>query len=477
MRLLVEGAGYRSAAEAFVEGNRQAARAAATLSGELSGYAGMAGDDASAAEFAAAYDPAAADAVGALGEAMAGFGALARLSDASLRNHAQAEQASTLRTPPSRQIPEPAPVTCPILDLDYPDPPSALGGDTTGLPGWGLPGWANAVLDLLESVAWPDADTDRLRAAATTWRTAAVAVGLLAGPCETALAELALEVSPEIPLAVATTRTLRDRLASLADQLSVLAESCEAYAVQVEATRAQMLDVLEDLAWELGIGAVISGGLTFFTGGAAAGPAGAAGAARLAAATTRLRSLLASLTATTRGTATTLRPASTALRDARAYLARLSAARTERGSASFGSFFNRSRREPGWLSRHEIGRRGHTVEKHVGRSRAQLAQRFVDEPGRRLSSSFFDQATAERAIERVLRQRGSVFEEWLQSARYQLLLRGEAGDIVGRILVRDTGELIESSRVRILVIRDTSMPDGWRIKTAYPDLVRGGSHG
>ncbi|GAB3199832.1 hypothetical protein GCM10027062_17580 [Nocardioides hungaricus] len=333
------------------------------------------------------------------------------------------------------------------------------------MPGWGLPGWANAVLDLLESVAWPDADTDRLRAAATTWRTAAVAVGLLAGPCETALDELALEVSPEIPLAVATTRTLRDRLASLADQLGVLAESCESYAVQVEATRAQMLDVLEDLAWELGIGAVISGGLTFLTGGAAAGPAGAAGAARLAAATTRLRSLLATLATTTRGTATTLRPASTALRDTRAYLAMLSAARTERGSASLGSFFARSPK--GLLSRYEGAAGGHTLSRHVGRSPEWLHARVLDHPTARFASAFRDEDVAERAVYAVMRTHRFEIEAWLNGRNRQLVLNERHREVLG-IAVDKAGNVLESSGARVVLARRANMPEGFVVRTAYP---------
>jgi hypothetical protein len=94
------------------------------------------------------------------------------------------------------------------------------------------------------------------------------------------------------------------------------------------------MDLLHELAWELGIGAVASGILEAITGGGATPVVGAAGAARLAAASERAGGILASLAALSRGTAASLRPGT--VRDTRAYLARLAAARrmemTERGS-------------------------------------------------------------------------------------------------------------------------------------------------
>lgn len=375
MRLLVEGAGYRSAAQAFVDGNQAAARVGVDLAGELAAYAGMAGDDATATEFAATYDEAAAAAVEVLAELTGGFASLARLAEGSLRNHVAAERASVLAGLPA-PMEEPLRLAerCTVVHL--PAPASALGGDSSVLPGW-----ANVVLDLLEGVFWPDADTDRLRAAAGTWRSAAAAARALTGPCESALAELAVEVSPEVPLAVATTEDLRAHVDGLADQLTGLATACEQHAAHVDATRAEMLDALEQLAWELGLGALASGVLTALTGGGAAGPAGAAGTARLAAASARLRGVLDSLGALSRGTAATVRPAVATMRGTRVYLARIAAARTERGSANLASFFSRSP-QPGWLSAHEAGRRGHTLAKHVGRTKEQLARRFVEEPNR-----------------------------------------------------------------------------------------------
>lgn len=460
MRIAVEGAGYRSAGQAFVDGNQAAARVGVDLSGSLTAYAGMAGDDATATDFATTYDDAAAAAVAVLAELVGGFASLARLAEGSLRNHAEAERASTLPGWPAYASDPPAGADlCTVVHLSA--PPSALGSDSSTLPGW-----ANAVLDLLEGVFWPDADTDRLRAAAATWRSAAGSVALLAGACGSALAELSVEVSPEIPLAVATTEDLRARVESLADHLGTLATACDEYAAQVDAKRAEMLDLLEQLAWELGIGAVVSGILTGLTGGAAAPAAGSAGAARVAAASARLRGILESLGFATRGTAATLRPVGTALRDTRAYLARLSAARTEQGSIYLGRGFWPHRLKPDWIVRHRQAG-GHMDARHIGWTDGQLLERLASNPSMKRASTFADEAAADRAVSDLLRRDRHALSEWLAGGKRSLTLESNLGYSVGRT-VDKSGAASVVDGVRAYLVRDASLAEGFRIHTAYP---------
>lgn len=460
MRLAVEGAGYRRASDAFVDGNQAAARVGVDLAGDLAAYAGMAGDDATATDFAASYDDAAAAAVEALAELVAGFASLARLADGSLRNHAAAERASVLTGWAAQVVDPPAGAElCTVVHL--PAPASALGSDSSSVPGW-----ANAVLDLLEGVVWPDADTDRLRAAAATWRSAAGSVGALTGPCATALAELSLEVSPEIPLAVATTEDLRARIESLAEQLTALGAACDEHAAHVDAKRGEMLDLLEQLAWELGIGAVVSGALTLLTGGGAAPAAGAAGAARTAAASARLRGILESLALASRGTAATLRPVGTALRDTRAYLARLSAARTERGSANLASYVVRGRRRDNWLRLHEKPP-GHTFREHVGKTDQELFDRLARRRRIPSSSSFSTEAEAEKHVSRLLDLRRSEIRAWLRSGDESKRLDGILEAVTGRTAFRD-GTVRDVHGIRVVLLRDDSMPEGFHILTSFP---------
>ncbi len=105
MRVEVLGSGYAGAVEALVSGNLLAADTCAALADRLQGYAGMAGDDSTAAEFAASYDEAAAEALAALADLVGAFGSLGHLAQASLANHHAAEVASggfLVAAPPTR---------------------------------------------------------------------------------------------------------------------------------------------------------------------------------------------------------------------------------------------------------------------------------------------------------------------------------------------------------------------------------------
>ena len=451
MRLAVTGAGYQGAVEAYVTGNHLAADRCTALAEELASYAGMAGDDSTATEFASSYDEAATAAVEAVGELTFALASLGHLAAASLHNHAWAETVSGPPTPADRAV-----GVRPAL------PPTSLGAGPSSLPGW-----AHPVLSVLEGVFWPTADTGRLRAAAATWRSAAVSVGLLAAHCSSAVAALEDEVSPEVPLAVATTEDLRRRIEALADHLTALGSACDAYAEQVDAKRDEMLDLLEELAWELGIGAVVSGAITFFTGGSAAPAAGAAGAARVAAASARVRGILESLGALSRGTATTLRPIATTVRDSRAYLSRLAAARrmemTERGSLRLGREYGFPR---GWLQAHEHSG-SHTLLKHVDRSDRELLARLADEPDLPNASTFTSRERAEHILSSFLEQRSQRISDWLSSDAGRLRLDGHMHLVTGRT-AWPNGHVDYVNGVRAILVRDPSMPQSYRIVTAFP---------
>ncbi|GAA4376325.1 RNase A-like domain-containing protein [Nocardioides caricicola] len=455
MRVAVLGQGYAGAVEAFVSGNLLAADACAALADRLAGCGGMAGDDATAGEFAASYDEAAAEALAALGDLVGAFGSLGRLAQASLTNHHGAEVASggSVSSPPTRADDS--------VGMLVAVPPTSLGGDAASVPG--PVAW---VLDQIEGVVWPDADTDRLRSAAGSWRTAAGAVSLLTAHCDTALGDLADERSPEIPLAVATTEELRTRAASLSDQLAAIGLACEAYADQVDAKRDEMLDLLTDLSIELAATAVVGGALSVISGGLAAPAAGAVGSARLAWASRELKLIVDSLRLLTTGTAGTLRPVSLTLRDARAYFSRLRAARplvrTERGSIRMG------REHRSLLERHEGARRGHALERHFGKSDHDLMARVLSRGGPRRASTFSERAVGERLIERQLRSRSEEIREWMTSnSDDYLILEDGAQRVIGRIADRITG-MMDATGLRTVLAVDDTMPEGYRIITSYP---------
>jgi hypothetical protein len=328
MRLGVSERGYAGAVESLVGANELAAQIATGLSGRLRGHGAMAGDDSTATDFAASYDDAAAGTVAALESTVGAFGALGRLVEASLTNHARADARSTLPGW-AQAVVGPPTVADRAVGVRLPSPPSSLGAHDEG-PG----GPAGTVLDLLQDVLWPNADTGRMRAAGRAWTSAAASVDLLTAHCDSALSALEGERSPEIPLATAVIRDLRERVVDLAAQLETLAAACAEYADHVDAKRAELLSLLEDLVEELALGAIIAGGLSFVSGGAATGAAGGLAAARISSAGHKARGILDSLRVLTGGTALAVRPVAVTAAEIGARTERINGARVMLTEAS-----------------------------------------------------------------------------------------------------------------------------------------------
>ncbi|WP_426245470.1 HNH/ENDO VII family nuclease [Nocardioides sp. LHG3406-4] len=268
MRLDVDAAGYDSAAEAFVGGNRLIASAYATLTSKLGGYSAMGGDDRSSEDFVNNYDPAAAEVVAGIAELATSFGTLATVTAESGNNHRNANAGSVYKqAQPTGDDAAPDPQT-----VGSYTPPSSLGSDNADMPEF----W-NLVVDHLQGWAWPSADVDKLRQAAGTWRTMAGDLDRAPSYAETAGAQLSAQRSPEIALARSAVSDVKQASTDLAAECRSLAESCEEYATKVETTREVVIGLLKDLAIEIGATAVISGIASVFTfGGAAAVGAGVA---------------------------------------------------------------------------------------------------------------------------------------------------------------------------------------------------------
>lgn len=452
MRIAILGEGYSGAVGAFVGGNLLADETCSTLAGHLRGYAGMAGDDASAAEFAAAYDEAAGEALSALAELVGSFGSLGHLAHASLANHLAAEIASggrSVSAPPTRADDS--------VGVLVSVPPTSLGGDSPALPG--PVSW---VLDQIEGFVWPDADTERLRAAADAWRTSASSVSVLTAYCDRALADLADEQSPEVPLAIATTRDLRARVDTLGDQLAAIGGACAAYADQVDAKRSEMLDLLTQLAIELAAGAVIGGALSVVSAGLAAPAAGAAGSARLAWAAGELKLIVDSLRLVAGGTALELRAAATTTREISTFTARVDGARVIQTESQ--ATVRTLEQRPGWLPRHEHSG-SHTRGEHVSQSMDDLWSQI--EGGKRMASTFPSNNAAESTLSNLIEAHEATVRAWLSGPRDLLRLDGDMGYPTGLTMDR-LGNVTEVTRVRAILVRDSSMPDGWRLLTGFP---------
>jgi hypothetical protein len=288
VRIAVEGGGYGSAAGALRVGNELAAQQFGTLTQKLAGYAGMAGDDYTSREFAQQYDAAAQEAVDGLDDVVDAFATLAGLTRQSHRNHRHANQAAAYGHP----APDPDVMDFQegTVDVGSVRLASSLGANDADVPQF----W-NEILDHLEGYAWPDADTGRLRDAAATWWSAADSVAGLTSSCDTAIARLETQESPEVRLAVQAVGDLRRSVSDLATEMRSVGDACEEYAAGVEEHRAIIRGIIADLAVEAGLSIVAGAVVGFFTFGGGAAAGGAIAGWRIATAAKKILTALRAL--------------------------------------------------------------------------------------------------------------------------------------------------------------------------------------
>ncbi|CAN7716189.1 DUF6531 domain-containing protein [Pseudomonas sp. LjRoot277] len=122
----------------------------------------------------------------------------------------------------------------------------------------------------------------------------------------------------------------------------------------------------------------------------------------------------------------------------------------------------------GGLRAHEA-RGGHLIEKHIGRSDAQLAQRLEDEPWLGRASTFYDRATAEKAMSSVITTNKAVIARFLRSRDTQIIISDSVPYPVGVVLRRRASTFMPVSGVYLLLRKDQRMPDGYRIHTGYAE--------
>jgi hypothetical protein len=110
---------------------------------------------------------------------------------------------------------------------------------------------------------------------------------------------------------------------------------------------------------------------------------------------------------------------------------------------------------------------GHTLDRHVGRSDAELRRRLAEEPGISAASSFADRAIAERVVAATLDRERRRIERWLQRGGGNLALdyRGAPGEVVGRTLARGDREARATGEARVVLRRSGG---SFFVLTAFP---------
>jgi hypothetical protein len=120
------------------------------------------------------------------------------------------------------------------------------------------------------------------------------------------------------------------------------------------------------------------------------------------------------------------------------------------------------------LSRDEE-RGGHTLQRHVARTDAQLRERLQHERNISAASTWTDQETAETVVaEGLSAERGRV-ENWMRRGypRANLALHYNAGIVIGRSLRRGEDATVDCASAVIVLRADG--PESFYVLTTYPE--------
>jgi RHS repeat-associated protein len=124
--------------------------------------------------------------------------------------------------------------------------------------------------------------------------------------------------------------------------------------------------------------------------------------------------------------------------------------------------------EGGGLATHERAG-GHLLARHVNQTPAQLRARLLAEPRVPAVSTFIDRSVAEAAVDTTLQANQAQISAWMRSASTRPLVLNQAiGRPIGLTLARGAVTPATASNVRIVLMRDATMPMGYRVHTGFP---------
>jgi hypothetical protein len=116
---------------------------------------------------------------------------------------------------------------------------------------------------------------------------------------------------------------------------------------------------------------------------------------------------------------------------------------------------------------------GHTLERHVGRSDAELIERLDREPQLSSASTYTDRATAESVVAAALRTRNGAFASWRARSgrRPNFVVRYHANRVIGRTVARGRPKAVPCDRA-VIVLRWDERRDRYYVLTSYPEPRR-----
>ncbi|EOS93386.1 hypothetical protein LU631_14050 [Erwinia tracheiphila] len=97
---------------------------------------------------------------------------------------------------------------------------------------------------------------------------------------------------------------------------------------------------------------------------------------------------------------------------------------------------------------------GHTIERHVGQTKAELRQRLTNPPTMTGISTFYKLSVAEDAISRALKFNSRYIRNWASTGRNGSTLEIDffAGNEIGFGIKTASGPIIKSHKLRIVLV-------------------------
>jgi Bacterial CdiA-CT RNAse A domain len=116
---------------------------------------------------------------------------------------------------------------------------------------------------------------------------------------------------------------------------------------------------------------------------------------------------------------------------------------------------------------------GHTLQRHVGKSDAELIERLRREPQISSASTYTDRATAESVVGAALASDNRAFKSWRERTgrRPNFVLRYRADRVIGRSVMRGGSPSVPCDRA-VIVLRWDVGRQRFYVLTSYPEASR-----
>jgi len=116
---------------------------------------------------------------------------------------------------------------------------------------------------------------------------------------------------------------------------------------------------------------------------------------------------------------------------------------------------------------------GHTLQRHVGKSDAELIDRLRREPHISSASTYTDRATAEHVVGAALESDDRAFAAWRERSgpRPNFVLRYHSDGVVGRSIARGRSTSVPCDRALVVLRWDDRRQRSY-VLTSYPEAAR-----